>query len=105
MDSCLIEPVVVTIRPQQPEPRRAILADILVVLVDRRLALDRGTEFFARYPGLALLVIAGTDGEALARLRDGTVLALSVRPDDVHLAAQFLYFSWAWGFRLPTRRW
>jgi hypothetical protein len=94
-----VEPVVVTICPHLPEPRHAILADVLVAVANQRPSPDWRADVFVRYAGLALLLIVGRDGEALAHFRDGTVLALTVRPDKVYVTAQFLYFSWACGFR------
>lgn len=92
------EPVVATIYPHLPEPRRAVLADVLVVIADRPLSTEWRADVFVRYCGLALLFVVDPGGEALAHFRDGTVLALTVQPDKVFVAARLLYFSWACGF-------
>jgi hypothetical protein len=89
-----LDPIVVTIRPAAPEPSAAYIADVLVVLADHGHSSDRGTEFFHRYPGLALVLTVGEMGEASALFRDGTVLAYNPLQPRV---AELLYICWATG--------
>jgi hypothetical protein len=93
-----IEPVIATIYPHLPEPRRAVLSDVLVVIADQQPSIEWRTDVLVRHCGLALLLVITPNAEALAHFRDGTVLALTVRPDEVFVAARSLYFSWAGGF-------
>lgn len=94
------EPVVVTIHPQSPEPRSAVLADVLVVIAEDSPSSEWCINLFVRYPGLTLLLVVSPDGEILAHFRDRTVLKLSTVPPcqpSTERIARFLYYSWAWG--------
>jgi hypothetical protein len=82
----------------------AALADVLIVVACQQPSARWPAEIFARYPGLTLLLVTGPGVDALAHFRDGTVLALTVRPDKVFATARFLYVSWAYGVRWPRPR-
>jgi hypothetical protein len=69
------EPVIVSICPHAPDPRRASLADVIIMGDDHPTGDLRG-ELFARYPGLTLVLMSMPAGEVTAGLRDGTTVTL-----------------------------
>lgn len=93
------EPVVIWVSRSSSDDHVASLADVLVATA----AEDRSSELFARYPGVALVLVVGPDGEILACPRDGIVLPLGTAPphvppaDWIAAVADFLYLLWAYG--------
>jgi hypothetical protein len=95
------EPVVVAVCGCCPEPRRAFLADVLIVAADRAPAV-RPAELFERHPGLTVALVTGRGRCVVAGVRDGTVLALRHRAghppaNAVRAAAVLLYRCWCLG--------
>lgn len=74
--SCRDEPIIVVIHSLFPEPRRMVLADVVIVAAEERASPDRSGELFTRYPGLSLVLQTHPSGEITAGLRDGTTLTL-----------------------------
>jgi hypothetical protein len=97
------EPVVVVICRAESAPRRAVLADVLVVEAGGQAAGCVSTDLFLRYPGLAMVVIPDAVGGPHAWLRDGTMLALRLpagtqrHPDWMSAVVRTAYLSWAAG--------
>jgi len=96
------EPVIVTLTSPARVPRRAFLADVLIVLPDHRATAERCRELFSRFPGLTVVVISDGSGAIDAGFRDGTTLALEFAPpapaaDLTRNAALMFYAWWAMG--------
>ena len=89
MDS-LTEPVIVTVTSPNREPRRAFLADVLIVVPDHHTASERYADLFIRFPGLAVVVIADGMGAIDAGFRDGAALTLEFHLLLLHLALRLL---------------
>jgi hypothetical protein len=90
-----VEPVIVAVTASAPYPRRAAVADVLVLPPGHRAPGGRYATAFRRHPGLTLVVIADTP--LLVGVRDGLLLTLWRPAPDPAAAAVLAYGWWAAG--------
>jgi hypothetical protein len=87
-----VEPILVTIWPFLPEPRRAAVADVIVTVADDRPVADQCRDFFDRYPGLLLVLVAHPSGNLIVGMRNG--LCCVLEPELVAMAVDSMRTHW-----------
>jgi len=91
-------PVVVTISPLLPPPRRANIADVLIAPPDHHSASEHGAELLRRYPNATLVLVPDQVGRALVVTRDGSPVRVRLpgtapqpRNDAIRILAVLLF--------------